>query len=270
MNFKTVFVLLSLAAATATRADFLDSLKKAAITTITNATSITNVTSTNLPANLTQDQVVQALKEALNKGVSNAIAQLGHDGGFLTNASVKIPIPNTLTYVEKGLRSAKQDQYADDFIATMNHAAEQAIPEAASVFGDAVTGMSIDDAKAILTGSTNAATQYFEKKTRTALQQKFAPIVKDATDKAGVTSAYKTFMSKAGNYTGSVTSSLGSFGAIASKVAKVDSLDVDTYVNNKALDGLFKMIALEEAKIRANPSARTSELLQKVFGAVAK
>lgn len=264
MNLRTTTILFSLMLAVTARADFLDSVNKA-VAVVTNATS-----NTNLPANLTQDQVVQGLKQALSKGVSNAIAQLGHDGGFLTNASVKIPIPNTLSYIEKGLRSAKQDKYADEFVETMNHAAEQAIPEAASVFSDAVSTMSIDDAKAILTGATNAATQYFQKKTRATLQQKFTPIVKTATDKAGVTSAYKKFMSKAGDYTGSLSTSLGSFGSLANKYTKADSLDVDTYVTNKALDGLFKMIAAEEAKIRANPAARTTELLQKVFGAVAK
>ena len=224
-------------------------------------------------ASLSQDTVVQGLKQALSKGVQNAIANLGHDGGFLTNLAVKIPIPDKLKTVEKTLRAAKQDKLADDFIATMNHAAEQAIPEAASVFGDAVAGMSIDDAKGILAGTTNAATVYFQKKTSDALKAKFTPIVKAATDKAGVTSAYKKFMSKAGDYSGkldSVSSSLGSLGSYASKLTKNESLDVDAYVTNKALDGLFKMIANEEARIRANPAARTTEVLQQVFGAVAK
>ncbi len=227
---------------------------------------IDNATAKSAAASLRQDQLVQGLKEALGKGVQNAIAQLGHDSGFLTNTSVKILIPDKLKSVEKGLRAAKQDTLADNFIATMNHAAEAAIPEAASVFGDAVSSMSIDDAKSILSSSTNAATLYFQKKTRAALQQKFAPIVKAATDKAGTTAAYKKFMSKAGDYTGS----LGSFGSLASSFTKTESLDVDAYVTTKALDGLFKMIANEEAAIRQNPAARTSDLLQKVFGAVAK
>ena len=250
--------------ATIAHADLLDAAKQIAGT----ATSAQGGA-----ASLSQDQMVQGLKQALGKGVQNAIAQLGHEGGFLTNASVKIPIPDKLKSVEKGLRAAKQDKLADEFIETMNHAAEQAIPEAATVFADAVTGMSIDDAKGILAGSTNAATQYFQKKTHDTLQAKFKPIVKAATDKAGVTSAYKKFMSKAGDYSGSlgsVSSSLGSFGSYANKLTKNESLDVDAYVTNKALDGLFKMIANEEALIRANPAARTTEVLQQVFGAVAK
>jgi hypothetical protein len=253
MNFKTFVVLASLALASTMRADLLNTLTS-------------SVGAQSAAAPLPQDQVVQGLKEALSKGVQNAIAQLGHDGGFLTNVSVKIQIPDKLKSVEKGLRAAKQDSLADAFIKTMNSAAEQAVPEAASVFGDAVSSMSIDDAKSILAGSTNAATVYFQKKTRAALQAKFAPIVKAATDKAGTTAAYKKFISKAGDY----TSSFGSFGALASNLTKSESLDVDAYVTGKALDGLFKMIANEEAAIRKDPAARTSDLLQKVFGAVAK
>jgi hypothetical protein len=263
MRIQTTVILGFLAIAPMVRADLLDAAKQLTGTSIAQGAA----------ASLSQDQVVQGLKQALSKGVQNAIAQLGHDGGFLTNMNVKIQIPDKLKSVEKAMRSAKQDKLADDFITTMNHAAEQAIPEAASVFGDAVTGMSIDDAKSILAGTTNAATQYFQKKTGDALRAKFTPIVKGATDKAGVTSAYKKFLSKAGDYTGSldkVSSSFGSFGSYANKLTKSDSLDVDAYVTGKALDGLFKMIANEEAAIRANPAARTTEVLQTVFGAVAK
>jgi hypothetical protein len=131
---------------------------------------------------LSQDQMTQGLKEALGKGVQHAVSQLGHEGGFLTNASVKIPMPEQLRTVETTLRTLKQDQMADDFVATMNHAAEQAVPEAAGVFGDAVKGMSIADVKAILTGPNDAATQYFRRVTQTNLHAKFLPIVKSATD----------------------------------------------------------------------------------------
>ncbi|MGZ4986946.1 MAG: DUF4197 domain-containing protein [Limisphaerales bacterium] len=253
MKIRLAVILASLALTAGVRADLINSL-------------IDNTTAQKAAAALPQDQVVQGLKEALSKGVQNAISRLGHDGGFLTNMSVKIQIPDKLKSVEKALRAAKQDTLADDVITTMNHAAELAIPEAASVFGDAVSSMSIDDAKSILSGSTNAATLYFQKKTRGALQQKFAPIVKASTDKAGATAAYKKFISKAGDY----TSSFGSFGSFASNLTKTESLDIDAYVTGKALDGLFKMIAIEEAAIRQNPAARTTDLLQKVFGAVAK
>ncbi len=245
----TITLLVSLMSARASLLDVLGLGKKAS--------------ETGSPSSaLSQDQVVQGLKEALNKGVQTAVSRLGHEGGFLTNLDVKIPMPEKLQTVEKTLRFLKQDKLADDFVNTMNHAAEQAVPEAAGVFADAVKGMTIADAKAILTGPKNAATQYFRRATETNLFQKFLPIVKKATDQTGVTSSYKQIMEKAG-----AGSALGS---LSRSLLGAESLDVDAYVTNKALDGVFKMIADEEQRIRQNPAARTTELLQKVFGAVAR
>ncbi len=212
-----------------------------------------------LTSSLSQDQMTGALKEALGKGVEQAITRLGHEGGFLTNMAVKIPLPEKLRTVEKTLRAVKQEKLADEFVTTMNRAAEQAVPEAGTVFRDALLAMTVADARTILTGSTNAATQYFRKATETNLFNKFLPIVKKATDEAGVTSAYKRFMEKGSG---------GSLGSLGNSLFKHDSLDVDSYVTTKTLDGLFKMVAEEEKRIRENPAARTSELLQKVFGAV--
>ena len=227
-----------------------------------NATNQSATLPTTLTASLSQDQVVQGLKEALGKGVEQAVNRLGHNGGFLTNLSVKIPMPEKLHTVEKTLHVLKQDQLADEFVTTMNHAAEQAVPEAAGVFADAVKGMSIEDAKAILTGSTNAATQYFRRTTETNLYVKFLPIVKRATDQTGVTSAYKQLTEKA--------EAANTFGSFGRSLLGNQNLDVNAYVTNKALDGLFKMVAEEETLIRQNPAARTTALLQKVFGAVTK
>ena len=221
-----------------------------------------------LPASvsaLSQDQVVQGLKEALSKGVQQAVSRLGHDGGFLTNLNVKIPMPEKLRAVEKTLRAVHEDKLADQFIETMNHAAEQAVPEAAEVFGNAIKNMSLADAKSILAGTNNAATQYFRTATETNLFEKFLPIVKKATDQAGVTSAYKRCLEKVEG--GGALGGLGSFGR---SLLGSEAVDVDSYVTNKALDGLFKMVADEEKRIRENPIARTSDLLQKVFGAVTK
>jgi hypothetical protein len=250
----TVTLLVSLAS---TRAGLLDSLGFGKKTT-----NQTAALPTALTASLSQDQVAQGLKEALGKGVQQAVRRLGHDGGFLTNANVKIPLPEKLHTVEKTLRVLKQDKLADDFVATMNHAAEQAVPEAAGVFGDAVKGMSIEDAKTILTGTNNAATQYFRRTTETNLYEKFLPIVKRATDQTGVTSAYKQLMEKA--------EAANSFGLFGRSLLGAESMDVDAYVTDKALDGLFKMVADEEKRIRQNPAARTTALLQQVFGAVNK
>jgi hypothetical protein len=250
----TATVLISIAS---THAGLLDTLgfgKK--------ATNETAALPSALTASLSQDQVVQGLKEALGKGVQQAVGRLGHEGGFLTNLNVKIPMPEKLRTVEKTLRVLKQDQLADDFVTTMNHAAEQAVPEAAGVFGDAIKGMSIQDAKTILAGTNNAATQYFRRTTETNLYVKFLPIVKRATDQTGVTSAYKQLMAKA--------EGANSFGSFGRSLVGGESLDVDAYVTNKALDGLFTMVAEEEKLIRENPAARTTALLQKVFGAVSK
>jgi hypothetical protein len=217
-------------------------------------------------AGLSQDQVVQGLKDALAKGLQQAIAGLGHDGGFLTNLNVKIPMPEKIQKVEAALRAMQQGKLADDFVATMNHAAEQAVPEAGSVFADALKGMTIEDAKSILTGPNDAATQYFQKTTQTNLYARFYPVVQKATAQTGVTAAYKNLMDKA-----NVGQGLGSFGsALGGALLGKDSLDIDAYVTSKAMDGLFKMVAEEEQQIRQNPVARTTEMLQKVFGALKK
>jgi len=217
-------------------------------------------------AGLSQDQMVQGLEDALAKGLQQAIARLGHDGGFLTNVNVKIPMPEKMQKVENALRAMKQDKLADDFVATMNHAAEQAVPEAGSVFSDALKQMTIEDAKSILNGPNDAATQYFQKTTQTNLYAKFYPIVQKATEKTGVTAAYKNLMEKA-----NVGQGLGNIGtALGGSLLGKDSLDIDAYVTNKAMDGLFKMVAEEEQQIRQNPVARTTDMLQKVFGALKK
>jgi hypothetical protein len=257
MNSLLTITVTLLVSIVSTRAGLLDSLgfgKK--------ATNETTALPGGLTASLSQDQVVRGLKEALGKGVQQAVTRLGHEGGFLTNLNVRIPMPEKLRSVEKTLRVLKQDKLADDFVTTMNHAAEQAVPEAAGVFGNAIKGMSIEDAKAILMGTNNAATQYFRKTTETNLYAKFLPIVKKATDQTGVTASYKQLMEKA--------QAANSFGSFGRSLLGAESMDVDAYVTNKALDGLFKMVAEEEKRIRDNPAARTTALLQNVFGAVAK
>jgi hypothetical protein len=249
--FSAAFAFLSFTA----RAGFFDQLKSAVTTT--------NSTMTAAGA-LSQDQMVGGLKEALGKGVEHAVSSLGHDGGFLTNLNVKIPMPEKLQKVESALRLAGQNQMADDFVGSMNHAAEQAVPVAAGVFGDAIKQMSIEDAKGILAGPNDAATQFFRRTTQTNLFAKFHPIVQKATDSVGVTARYKEMMGKFAT----VDTLGGLFGK--NNAVKLDAADIDTYVTDKALDGLFKIVAEEEKNIRTNPVARTSDLLQKVFGSAAK
>jgi len=187
------------------------------------------------------------------------VGLLGQTNGFLNDVSVKIPMPDTLKKVERTLRSLRQEKLADDFVTTLNRAAEQAVPEAAGVLGDAVKQMTVADAKAILTSTNAAATAYFRRTSETNLHERFLPIVRKTTAEAGVTGAYKSMTEKA---------SFGGFSA--GSFLGQDAIDLDGYVTHKALDGLFVKIALEEQRIRDNPAARTTDLLQKVFGAVRK
>jgi hypothetical protein len=212
-----------------------------------------NIPAVTTPAtSLSSTEMVDGLKEALDEGTQFAVDSLGKKGGFLDNSNVRIPMPDSLSWVEKSLRTLHQDELADEFIDTMNHAAERAVPEAAAIFGAAIQKMTIDDAQAILSGPDDAATQYFRTNTEAELTEKMRPIVQQATAQSGVTSAYKNMTASAGG----ITSLLSS-----------DATDLDGYVASKTLDGLFLMIAEEEKKIRENPLARGSDLLKKVFGA---
>ena len=223
---------------------YLDTVKGAADTAGVSTTDV----------DLTNTEMVAGLKEALDKGTQFAVDKLGKPGGFLDNKKVRIPMPESLSWVESSLRTLGQDELADEFIGTMNQAAEQAVPEAADIFGEAIQNMSVEDAQAILTGPDDAATEYFRTNTETALTDRMRPIVEAATAKTGVTAAYKNMMAKAGGLGGMLSGSGG-------------ATDIDGYVTGKTLDGLFLMIAREERKIRTNPVARSTELMQKVFGA---
>lgn len=220
-----------------------------------------------LGGTFTEGQLVVGLKEALDKGLKQAVANLGRPGGFLTNLSVKIPMPEKLQKAERLLRAVGQDRLAEDFVVSMNRAAERAVPEAAAVFGDAIQQMTIVDARNILTGPSDAATQFFARTTRTNLAQRFLPMVKKATEEVGVTATYKDMTARL-----AATDSLGGglVGSLRNKVIDDRALDLDAYVNERALDGLFKMVAEEEKRIRENPAARTTELMQKVFGSLGR
>ncbi len=206
-------------------------------------------------ADLSTEQLTRGLKEALGKGLQQAIASLGKPGGFLTNLNVKIPMPEKMQAVEKALRTLGQEQLADEFITTMNKAAEQAVPAAADVFVGGLKNMTLDDAKMILSGPKDAATQYFHRTTGAELNQKFLPIVQQATAKSGATAAYKQLTEKA---------------KLAGPFLSIPYLDLDAYVTGKAMDGLFTMVAEEEKRIRENPVARSTDLLKSVFGAFQK
>ena len=202
---------------------------------------------------LSNSEVVSGLKEALADGVESAIKTLGQPGGFAGNKLVEIAVPDSLETITSTARMLGQGEHVDAFELTMNQAAEKAVPEAATILADAIRQMTVDDAMNILNGSDDAATQYFRKVSEPALAEKLKPIVSQATDQTGVTSAYK-------DLTGQATPLLGGI------MGDANALDLDQYVTNKSLDGLFKYIAMEENNIRNNPAARTTDLLKKVFG----
>lgn len=192
------------------------------------------------------------VKEALAKGADYAVASLGKENGFLGNSKVKIPLPGYLQKAEKGMRMFGMGKQADELINTMNHAAENAVAEAKPILTDSIKKMSVQDAKGILTGGEDSVTQYFKRTSTEQLTQKFKPIVKAETKKLQLAEQYNSYAGKA-----------ASAGLIDQKDA-----DIDSYVTQKAMDGLFLMIAEEEKKLRANPVGAGSDLLKKVFGAL--
>lgn len=221
--------------------DFFDVIKEKSATVLGTK---------NVSDSLTNDEIVSGLKEALINGSQSAVNLLGKENGFLNHPQLKIPMPEKLQTVESGLRKLGQDKIADQFVLSMNRAAEQATPKAMAIFTNTIKSMSIEDAYGILKGHDNAATEYLKSKGGGQLQQQFLPIVKTATSNVGVTQNYKSLIDNLG---------------MMSKFIDVESLDLDKYVTDKAIDGLFSLVAKEEKLIRENPTARTTELLKKVF-----
>lgn len=198
---------------------------------------------------LSNDEITAGLKEALQVGTEKAVGLVSQPDGFYQNPAIKIPLPESVQKVEKLLRTAGYGEKVDAFELSMNRAAERAAPEAKSIFWDAISDMKFDDAQKILNGRDNEATLYFQDKTSARLQEVFKPIVKDAMGEVGVTRSYQDINEK-------ITSL--PFGKSA-------SFDLDQYVTDGALKGLFKMLAEQERQIRTQPAARVTDLLQKVF-----
>jgi len=211
---------------------------------------------------LSEEQIAGGVKEALEAGVRRSVEVLGRADGFLGDAKVRIPLPSGLKRVETALRGMGQDALADEFETSMNRAAERAVPEAASVLVDSVKQMTLADARAIVTSTNTAATDYFRRTSSTNLHERLLPIVRQATAGVGVTAQYKTMLERSGLNRGGL---LGNLGRSLLGAETVD-LDLDEYVTRKTLDGLFLKIAEEEVRIRENPAARTTELLERVFG----
>ncbi|OIN99374.1 MAG: hypothetical protein AUJ49_11255 [Desulfovibrionaceae bacterium CG1_02_65_16] len=204
----------------------------------------------NLGAGLSDSDITKGLKEALAKGATSAVNNLGKTDGYFGNEAVKILLPDSLKRLEAPLRLAGQGQLVDDLLLAMNRAAEKAVPQAANILGDAVRTMSVSDAKGILTGGDDSATQYFRKTSGTKIGEMMQPIIEKSMESVGVAKAYKKLTAN----------------PLAASAAQAYGLDLDSYVNGKAQDGLFYMIAQEEKDIRKNPAERTTSILKKVFG----
>ncbi|RTZ73780.1 MAG: DUF4197 domain-containing protein [Gammaproteobacteria bacterium] len=239
--------LLSLGSA---EAGFDDMLRQGADLLNSGATGSTNATAASA---LPTSEIDAGLKEALSIGAERAIDYLSKPGGFLNDPKVRIGLPGSLGTIAQGLRAAGQGAIVDEFEETMNRAAEAAIPRTLDIVKETVSNMTLDDARQILSGGDDAATQYLRRKAGPALAEAIKPIVAEATDKAGATAAYKKLVGSAG-------------GGMLGNLMGGSSLDLDSYVTDKTLDGLFTMLAEEERKIRTNPMARTTDLLKKVFG----
>ncbi len=198
---------------------------------------------------LTQDDMANALKQALNKGVDNQVQKLTLEDGFLKNEAVKILMPDELKRVDKTLRDLGMGMLADEGLKMLNRAAEDAVKEATPIFVDAITSMSIMDAKNIVMGHDSSATQYLQSNTSQALYNKFYPVVKNSFSKVGADDIWKKIFT--------------TYNAIPF-IQKINP-DLNDYVTNQALSGVFKMITVEEKEIRTNFNARTTDLLKRVF-----
>jgi hypothetical protein len=199
---------------------------------------------------LSDDEIVNGLRQALEIGTSNAVKTVSQTNGYFKNPRIRIPLPENVKKVEKLLRATGFGRRVDEFELSMNRAAERAAPEAKTIFWDAIKQMSFADARQILDGSDDAATQYFQDKTAGRLQKIFKPITHQAMSEVGVTHSYQSIDNKIKTI----------------PFADQMSFDLDQYVTDKALSGLYLMLAEEEKKIRQDPAARITDLLKKVFG----
>lgn len=203
-------------------------------------------------ADLSNREATAGLKDALIQASGAAVGKLGVADGFFKNPKVKIPLPDSLKSAEKAMRFFGMGKQADELVLRMNRAAEAAVPEAKVLLVDAVKKMSVQDAKDILTGGDDAATQYFKKMTATPLTAKFLPKVKEATQDVQLAQQYNKFAETGMQY----------------GLVKKDQANLEQYVTQKTLDGLYLMMSEEEKKIRKDPLGASTSLIRKVFGAI--
>jgi hypothetical protein len=197
-----------------------------------------------------ESRVADGLKEALRIGTDHAVLRTGKKDGYFGNSLIKILLPDSIQTVEQGLRLAGFGPQVDEFVLSMNRAAEKAAPKAKEIFVDAIASMTIDDAVKILNGGDTSATDFFKRKTSKSLYKEFRPIVDNTMNQVGTVQKYNEVLG----------------GANKLPFMKAGTLDVGDYVTDKALDGLFLIVAEEERNIRKNPAARVTDLLKDVFG----
>jgi len=205
---------------------------------------------TIMQTSLSDTEIGQGLKEALKVGITNTVSSVGKAGGYLNNENIKIPLPEKLAVMDSALRKIGMGAKVDNFVLSMNQAAEAAAPSARDIFLDALLDMNIEDVQKIYQGDENAATTYFKDKTYPNLKDSFKPQVDKALEAYDVTNKYNAVFDK--------------YKAIPF-TSKANLLSPDEYVVEKALDGLFFVLGQEEAKIRQNPAARVTDILKKVF-----
>jgi hypothetical protein len=238
---KILFILVGIAMlSSSANAQFLRNLKKKVEKTITESDKSV----------LSEEEIGKGLKEALTIGIEKGVEQLSKQDGYFKDSEIKIPMPKEAKSVEEKLRAIGQGKKVDQAIESMNRAAEDAASEAKDLFVAAIKEMTLNDALGILKGEDDAATRYLENHTRDQLVEKFKPIIKTSLNKVGATKHWKTVFS--------------SYNKIPF-IKKVNP-DLDDYVTDLAIEGLFIQIAKEEVEIRKNPVARVTDLLKKVFG----
>ncbi len=212
----------------------------------------TTVAHTATLSQLRDSEVAAALRQALEIGIDQSVLRLGQENGFLGNAQVRIPLPDSIRQVEDLMRKVGLGGQADELVTTMNRAAEQAVPQARVLLGNAARKLTIQEAKDILTGPPDAATKYFRAQSEQALTVRFLPIVARETKRLKLADLYNRFANR----------------GVAFGLVREEDADLDAYVTRKALDGLFTTLAEEEKKVRENPLDSGKRLVKKVFGAV--
>ena len=271
---KSLIVSTLLLTSTLTFALDLGGITKSVVDTVSKdsgiAQQVTNATSSKT-SNLDNATVSSGLKEALKTGVTYATTQLGSTNGYLNNKAVKIPLPNNLSSAESIIRKAGGDKMADDLINSMNSAASKAAPKTAEIFISAIDKMSLTDAQKILSGGNNAATEYFKANTTESLKKSIAPIIQETMKENQVAGYYDSVNNLVKSSTGGLTQNSGVMGmaksfGVDSYVPGNSNESLDEFVTNKAIEGLFTMIAQKEAAIRTNPTEQTSSILKQVFG----